>query len=236
MTRNEVSVPRWLRNASSAAGWTALFMAFVLLAFFASQHTRFPGDLAASRHLQSIHTAPFELALDGPEAMASTIGSTIAAVLILAVLWTIHQRRQIILVAAIPLGASLDSAIKRIVARPRPSPNLIDVRQHLSDPSFPSGHTTAGMLIFGLVWYLAGLLIVRRALRLAVQASCVVAIACTGLARVYDGVHWLSDVYGGVILGALVLRASMLVQQQLFTTAPSEPGRIREVDSGGDTH
>jgi membrane-associated phospholipid phosphatase len=89
------------------------------------------------------------------------------------------------------------------------------VRQHLSDPSFPSGHATAAALLFGLGWYLAGSLIAGRGLRLAAQAICVAAIACAGLARIYDGVHWLSDVYAGVILGVLVLRVSLLSQRKL---------------------
>ena len=224
--------PHSARSMISLACWIALIVAFVLLALFASQHPRFPGDLSVSRHLQTIHQPLFELTLDGPEALAGTIGATFVTVLLLAALLATDHRRQIILVAAIPLGAGLDAAIKRIVDRPRPSPNLIDVRQHLSDPSFPSGHTTAGVLIFGLCWYRAGLFIAERALRLAVQATCIVAIVCTGLARIYDGVHWLSDVYGGVILGVLVLRASLLVQQQLFTTGRSEPSSVGAGDSG----
>jgi membrane-associated phospholipid phosphatase len=215
----------------SLASWTALFMTFVLLAFFASQHARFPGDLAVSRHVQSIHAPLFELALDGPEALAGTIGVSIATVLIFAVLCATHHRRQAFLVAAIPIGAALDVAMKHVVNRPRPSPNLIDVRQHLSDPSFPSGHATAGVLLFGLGWYLAGLFIARRRLRLAAQAICMAAIVCTGLARIYDGVHWLSDVYAGIILGVLVLRAGLLAQEQLLPTRPSEPLSIRREDS-----
>ena len=199
----------------SLTSWIALVVAFVLLAFFASQHTRFPGDLSVSRHVQRIHAPLFELALDGPEALAGTVGATIAAVLVFAALWGIRKRRQAFLVAAIPIGAVLDLAIKHVVDRPRPSPNLVIVRQHLSDPSFPSGHATAATLLFGLCWYLAGLLIAGRGLRLVVQAICVAAIVCAGLARIYDGVHWLSDVYGGVVLGVLVLRASLLVQRKL---------------------
>jgi undecaprenyl-diphosphatase len=204
-----------MRSVLARTGWIALVVAFMLLAFFASQHARFPGDLSVSRHVQSIHAPLFELALDGPEALAGTIGVTIAAVLMFAILWATHHRQQACLVAAIPIGAALDVAIKYVVDRPRPSPNLIEVQRHLSDPSFPSGHTTAGVVLFGLGWYLAGLFIARRGLRLTAQAICLAAIVCTGLARIYDGVHWLSDVYGGVILGVLVLRASLLVQQEL---------------------
>jgi membrane-associated phospholipid phosphatase len=216
----------------SLASWMALVVAFVLLAFLAIHHARFPGDLPVSRHVQRVHAPLFELALDGPEALAGTLGITIAAVLIVAVLCATRQQRRAFLVAAIPIGAALNAAIKRIVDRPRPSPNLIDVRQHLSDPSFPSGHATAGVLLFGLGWYLAGLFIRRRGLRLAAQTICVAAIVCTGIARIYDGVHWLSDVYAGIILGVLVLRAGLLVQDQLLSTRPSDPSSsVRREDS-----
>ena len=37
--------PQSLRSILSLVGWIALIVAFVLLALFASQHARFPGDL-----------------------------------------------------------------------------------------------------------------------------------------------------------------------------------------------
>ena len=92
-----------------------------------------------------------------------------------------------------------------MVDRPRPSDDLVDVSENASGLSFPSGHVTAAVLLYGFIFYLAAILIPARPLRLLVQASCLVIIALNALQRVHVGVHWPSDVLGSLLFGGLVL-------------------------------
>lgn len=97
-------------------------------------------------------------------------------------------------------GASLlDNLIKVLVARHRPASDLVHVLNPATGYSFPSGHAVfytwvAVMLASALAPRLKPR--VRPFLWLA--ASLVILIGCT--ARVYDGVHWPSDVIGGFLL------------------------------------
>ncbi|MFK4184883.1 phosphatase PAP2 family protein [Streptomyces sparsogenes] len=64
---------------------------------------------------------------------------------------------------------------------------------------FPSGHTANGVVVWGTLAYLAG-----RHRRAAGAAAGLMAFGI-GLATVYLGTHWVSDVLGGWVAGALVL-------------------------------
>ena len=95
---------------------------------------------------------------------------------------------------AVCLGQTLLSTqVKELVDRIRPTANPI---AHTLGPSFPSGHTT-GAAAFALV-------LGRGRFRntQAVLAGAAVFVACAVAAsRVLLGVHWLTDVLGGLALG-----------------------------------
>jgi undecaprenyl-diphosphatase len=66
---------------------------------------------------------------------------------------------------------------------------------------FPSGHTANSVVIWGTLAYLAS-----HHRRTAAVAAALAAVV-VGLATVYLGTHWFSDVLGGWAAGALVLLA-----------------------------
>ncbi len=98
------------------------------------------------------------------------------------------------------LGQLLMEAGKRSFAIARPAL----VVEPPTSLAYPSGHT-AMMLVF--VGLLASLLLPSvNARRHSLILSCVaVPVLFAGAARLYLGVHWLSDIIGGLLLGTLVL-------------------------------
>jgi membrane protein DedA with SNARE-associated domain/membrane-associated phospholipid phosphatase len=105
-------------------------------------------------------------------------------------------------VAALAGADALYDIVKPIVERPRPPApfHLVGV----SGFSFPSGHATAVTAVWGMV---ATLLLVGAPVRRKVLAGVVVALVVLIVAtsRVYLGVHWFTDVLGGIALGGLWL-------------------------------
>ena len=92
---------------------------------------------------------------------------------------------------------ALADLVKWIVDRTRPN---IDRLTGFSGPSFPSGHATAAAACFAAFALLAAIGRSRRVRATLVSLAAAVAagIACT---RVFLGVHWLTDVLGGLLLG-----------------------------------
>ncbi len=94
-------------------------------------------------------------------------------------------------------------------ARP-PRPTWSDPIQALASPSYPSGHASAAGLLVVVVVLAAPVLVhhvaVRRALVAFVVAGCLVVSA----GRLFLGVHYLSDVVAGLLLGAVIALVPLL--------------------------
>jgi undecaprenyl-diphosphatase len=185
--------------------WLLVALAFAIVAAFAAATDYFPADLWLSHRLQDIDAAAFSDALDWASRLAEMpLVAVVAFGGALALALLVSRLGAIWLVAALVVSLS-NRGVKFLVDRPRPSDDLVDVSEKASGLSFPSGHVTAAVLLYGFIFYLASLLIPARPLRLLVQASCLAIIVLTALQRVHVGVHWPSDVLGSLLFGGLVL-------------------------------
>ena len=110
-------------------------------------------------------------------------------------------------------GGLLGATLKLLFGRERPG--LLDPVSHATGYAFPSGHALTAALAAGVL-LLALLPLVaqaddarrRRAARWGLWAAALAVTVLTGLSRVALGVHWLSDVLGGWVLGAAVVAAT----------------------------
>ncbi len=74
-----------------------------------------------------------------------------------------------------------------------------------SDFSFPSGHATVAIAFYGFLAYLLTRLIKNNIKRQLILAVAIVIIITIGFSRLYLGVHYVSDVLAGYLVGALAL-------------------------------
>ena len=96
------------------------------------------------------------------------------------------------------LGGAIDTVVKVAVDRPRPE--FEEPIAHAMGKSFPSGHTMATTVGYGTL-LLAFMPFIPRRWRPWLIGAYFLMIAAMGASRLGLGVHFLSDVVGGAILG-----------------------------------
>lgn len=127
---------------------------------------------------------------------------TIAAVF----LWRRGRVRLAVYLASTSLiGGVIDSVVKILVDRPRPSLEHPILTAH--GKSFPSGHAMSSTIVYGalLLTFLPAIPRKRRAALIIGYLALIIGI---GFSRLALGVHYLTDVLGGYTLGAAWLAAS----------------------------
>ena len=125
-------------------------------------------------------------------------------------LWRRNQYKLIAFLILTTLGGGLvDTAVKILVNRPRP---LVDHPIHTAfGKSFPSGHAMSSLVCYGalLVIFLPALR-KGRARHVAIAATSLLVLAI-GLSRLMLGVHFVSDILGGYVLGAAWLIGAVAI-------------------------
>jgi undecaprenyl-diphosphatase len=137
---------------------------------------------------------------------ASRMGSTIVVLSLGALLALLTWRRcravSLAVLAATLLRPGIEWMLKDIVERGRPN---FDRLVAGTGYSFPSGHVMAAIALWGLLPMVVGLYSSSRRLWWASVAVSGTMIGLISASRIYLGVHWFSDVVGGLLIGSIFL-------------------------------
>lgn len=170
-------------------------------------------DAAIFHWLQGLRTAPADHLMVGITELGGAgvlwaVALTVLGWLLLRRCW----RTAGYWVITTAFAQLLVKVLKWAIGRPRPLHLYSGVEQY----SFPSGHATSTMVIYGFLAFL----IARRQpplIRMFIAAITVAGIALIGFSRLYLGAHWLSDVLAGWSLGLawIVLMAIVYTNHQV---------------------
>jgi undecaprenyl-diphosphatase len=222
-------------NVRYAALLILLLVLGVALAAVVSVEGVLSVDLGITREVQEPRS--IDTLVQPPMVFVSALGYDLWPYLILsaAVAWLLLQRQwsAAALVAASAVADGLTVLVKLAVARPRPSPDLVEVYRSVSGYSFPSGHVVHYVAFYGFIGYLVwrrlrtrppprGL--ARTALRVLLVLCCVL-VALVGPSRVFLGAHWPTDVLGGYLLGGACLLVLIAVAEHVLPSGSGPAGR-----------
>lgn len=193
----------------SSVFWVSVWVVlFLLLIFFAIEVTKthsliVTSDLRFENMLLDIRTSFLIKVFNVITLLGNAlVVMGIAGIVGIILLFSRHYRAYAVGLAVTLIGAAAtDYGMKEVMERARPDgliPSIIE-----TSFSFPSGHATAAMALYGFAAYILCVLFPAR--KLFVVATAVLVIGIIGFSRLYLGLHFPSDVIAGYILGGLWL-------------------------------
>ncbi|PVD01552.1 hypothetical protein DBP19_00900 [Streptomyces sp. CS090A] len=225
ITRTDDRSPR--PTAALAAGTAVLTLFVVLLALVAAQWSPLMSldrtvadalhrDAVAEPGLVHVNRVLTDWFWD-PWTMRALV-----AVAVVVLWWRGARLLALWVAAASLLGSLLSQGVKAAVDRERPRwPDPVD-SAHFA--AFPSGHAMTAVVSCGLLLWLLRLYGAGPALWAGAVAVAVVSVIGVAVTRVYLGVHWLTDVVGGTLLGVAVVAFTVAGYARSVARKAPEPG------------
>jgi undecaprenyl-diphosphatase len=197
------------------SGALVSLIGYMALAVFAAEQQFFALDYGTQTWVRLLR---YE-ALNLPMEIVTRLGDYLGLVLLIAVgmaaLWRVNRRWALALPVLMAGAGALQWLAKAAAGRPRPN---------LAPWGFPSGHVLSLVVFFGLMAYLIAMASSRRrrwrALACLVAALPVLVVA---FSRLYLDKHWLSDLVGGLAIGAAYLLLAIWIVEVVLVR-PDEPG------------
>lgn len=147
------------------------------------------------------------------------------------------------LVVIFEISRPLNSFLKEIINRPRPSTARVMVIESAGGTSFPSGHVMSYVAFWGFLLLLALFVFKgKRWWRIALALVCALFVISIGPSRIYLGDHWATDVTGAYLIeSALLCLAFVLyfklkqMNPQLKALGPGSVKMLRRLLPGSST-
>ncbi|WP_442603917.1 phosphatase PAP2 family protein [Paenibacillus sp. KN14-4R] len=195
---------------SSYPNKSLLVLSIVLAALFAivaylvaTQQIAFFDDAVTSAvwNFRSDNLTPVMKVLSFIGNPTTVIG--IAVITALFLFFVLKHRAELLLFAAVMVGVPLlNTVLKNLFKRARPEVDrLLEATGH----SFPSGHSMIAVAFFGILTFLLWRHIPNLLGRILLIIFSIFMILGIGISRIYVGVHFPSDVFGGYLASSSLL-------------------------------
>lgn len=167
-------------------------------------------DGEVSSWLEARRTETWTTLAEIGSGLAETLVKIVATAVIAGVMLAVWRRwlEPLVIAIALILEAAAFITITWIVARPRPQVSRL--QDSPVDSSFPSGHVAAAVayaaITVVLLWHVR-----RHWIRTILVLLTVLVPIAVGASRLYLGMHYLTDVIAGALLGAASVVATLFI-------------------------
>ena len=218
-----------MRRLLTPGAWVLSLLLLGTLGYLAYRYTPLSGESSVLTWVRSLDSPWMSPLMEGTSFLGDTVPAVITIAVVVVVLLLYRRRRDAVFFAAVPAVSALFAyLIKLLVARPRPDELLAG-----SGLSFPSGHVTYAAAFAGFVWYLVPLVLPQRTAVRAVRGLMALFVLLMAVSRMYLGVHWPSDVAGGLLLAGLCVAVAARWHGSRTATVPADATVLSEVRDAG---
>jgi undecaprenyl-diphosphatase len=214
--------------------YAALLFTLALLSTLAASFDRLPLDLELTRAVQSVDSPELRAAMRFSTNMTSPTFSLFALAIVASGLLTLGRPRLALFAFGGLASHALGGAIKVLVNRPRPDPDLVETVRFEQHFSYPSGHVEWVVGFEGFCVFAIFQLTRNWWTRTAAVALWLCHLVLTGAGRVDQGLHWPSDILGSVLVVSIALAFVIwlylvsLRRDRIATTGPAGSNRWRQ--------
>ena len=171
-----------------------------------------PLDLAVLEFMVSIRNDFLNVVV----AAITHCGDTVTIVALCAILVILPTRKKygFPLTLAALTGLAIYKPMKHIFLRARP-----DVMYHIVEQggySFPSGHSTSSIIVYGLLLYLIRKHCKNERVKNVLSAVCIFLACLIPPSRLYVGVHWATDVICGIFIAFGVVSLAIVILERIY--------------------
>ena len=205
------------------SGALVSLVGYLALAVFAAQQQLFALDYGTRAWVQLLRYEALRLPMELVTSLGDDVGLIAMIAIAIPILWRVSRRWALALPVLMAGAGALQWLAKLAAGRARPDQ---------APWGFPSGHVLSLVVFFGLMIYLIATA-ARRRRRWRVLASLVAAapVVVVAFSRLYLDRHWLSDLVGGLTVGAAYLLLAIWLVEVVLTPADDRAGhqgRTRE--------
>ena len=197
----------WLVSRPRLLVFAGTYLVFlVAFAVAAGSVDEFPGEVAVSEWVQSWQTSWLDALMEGISAVGyrEIAGPTTLVVVVGLAIAKLRAEAGVVLAATL-VGYAINLGLKELIARPRPTSDILRTLPELDSFAFPSGHVMHFAVFLGTLAVVLSWDNVRPVVRRLVYGLISLALIATGVSRIYLGAHHLADVVGGYVFGAAVV-------------------------------
>lgn len=195
-----------------------LVMGYILALFFGlvedvvTSDTIVATDFFVSQQMSVLSESPVVPFFIFITSFASTATTCLIVLLVCILCWVIRQRYILIGLLIATLGSTIFTFLSKLLFhRTRP----VDILLFERTDSFPSGHATITVALYGFLAYMAIRLSRNFAMQVRIAVITIFFSLLIGLSRILLNEHYLSDVLGGFLVGALWLTVAISVTEWL---------------------
>jgi undecaprenyl-diphosphatase len=190
------------------SGALVSLVGYLALAVFATQQQFFALDYGTRAWVRVLQHEALNFPMEAVTSLGDRVGLIALIALAMPVLWRVNRRWALALPVLMAGAGALQWLAKAATGRARPN---------LAPFGFPSGHVLSLVVFFGLMIYLIAIASSRR--RRWRVLACVVAavpVVVVAFSRLYLDKHWLSDLAGGLTIGAAYLLLAIWLVEVVF--------------------
>jgi len=100
---------------------------------------------------------------------------------------------------------------------------VLEAGQTVPESSFPSTHTMLACTIFGSTFMVLPRFVKNDGLLRVLRVLCIVALVLTVFARLLSGVHWVTDILGGLLISMALLAVTAALLKKYPSEAEADP-------------